>query len=847
MTSPSSPTIPRRRLSSRRGSVSAPDPYAKHGEINLNPNRFSTSTLTIVKVVATPSPSDSITAAHSAFANASISNTISLKDPPLPGHRRSHRRIGSNEGARGRPEAPGGSPRMSFAFSSFGPRTSQSDGTSGRTPSPSSTPPSPSRHRPASPGGNRSSTSGYTAPKPKLTPDQLYDLAHQATNSHYLPLSSPSIHRGSPRLSGSPRPSSSAGSFSAGTAPATFTPLHPSIYLPFVDRTAEVKALIESTPTRKLFALLKQTFPKSNSVGSHSSTAQDIKSPASPAFAGNISSTSEIQIPSDPKSWSFDHLICYITTTSREQEPDTLWAMKVRTCVISHSELIWERIKGALGVPPELDVDFDFALEMNADVFESSESESDSEREIQTSSSLKTPRTDDMEDAGMKARGYWEGWDAVMESPVFDRSSAPSSALASALTPAVSPSAGLIQEPLPMKVTNAILPPHNDLSGSGQTTVSPTPVDNRSRDNSQAVDAVPILDVKSRRNEKFNAHSSLGSFSSLSSSSYPSMSSLITSPPITGPNPQTGVIIEPLIISQSQSSITSPGLNPPPLSLPTSLADPSGASNTNALGDILEGAEEEEDEEKDEKTKDQKKAGSEDPPSPGTSSESAIDPAQIHGLRISLPSSSMIDGASSNPSSPVFSLHRPFSELSQNRPESLTSTLSRSNSLSHTRNTDPKRLSWGSVGIGASLHRSQSVGQVGSGLMRTGSAGSITSIRSYGHPAPGYSSDHSSHGSGPGVSDWEGGYDPVGDRSPGNPLFPSNFARLATGPTLIANNPALRSPPMPPPSKYPYLLHSRKNKFKRSGSSASGVSAATSNDYAITVGSNSSAVGELAE
>ena len=36
-----------------------------------------------------------------------------------------------------------------------------------------------------------------------------------------------------------------------------------------------------------------------------------------------------------------------------------LWIRKIRRCVMTHSELIWERIKGALGVPPELDVDFD--------------------------------------------------------------------------------------------------------------------------------------------------------------------------------------------------------------------------------------------------------------------------------------------------------------------------------------------------------------------------------------------------------------------------------------------------------------------------------------------------------
>ncbi|KAH9973611.1 hypothetical protein BGW80DRAFT_1459081 [Lactifluus volemus] len=41
-------------------------------------------------------------------------------------------------------------------------------------------------------------------------------------------------------------------------------------------------------------------------------------------------------------------------------------------------------------------------------------------------------------------------------------------------------------------------------------------------------------------------------------------------------------------------------------------------------------------------------------------------------------------------------------------------------------------------------------------------------------------------------------YDAVGERGPGNPLFPSNFAKLALGPTLTANNPALRSRDFPP-------------------------------------------------
>jgi len=41
-------------------------------------------------------------------------------------------------------------------------------------------------------------------------------------------------------------------------------------------------------------------------------------------------------------------------------------------------------------------------------------------------------------------------------------------------------------------------------------------------------------------------------------------------------------------------------------------------------------------------------------------------------------------------------------------------------------------------------------------------------------------------------------YDVVGERGPGNPLFPTNFARLALGPTLSANNPALRKRELPP-------------------------------------------------
>jgi hypothetical protein len=42
---------------------------------------------------------------------------------------------------------------------------------------------------------------------------------------------------------------------------------------------------------------------------------------------------------------------------------DTLWVRNARKCVLSHSELIWERLKGALGVPPELEVDGEYEAE----------------------------------------------------------------------------------------------------------------------------------------------------------------------------------------------------------------------------------------------------------------------------------------------------------------------------------------------------------------------------------------------------------------------------------------------------------------------------------------------------
>jgi hypothetical protein len=58
----------------------------------------------------------------------------------------------------------------------------------------------------------------------------------------------------------------------------------------------------------------------------------------------------------DPKLWSRAQLEYWFRHVDRDVASDEEWAAKARACVHSHSELLWERIKGALGIPPELDV-----------------------------------------------------------------------------------------------------------------------------------------------------------------------------------------------------------------------------------------------------------------------------------------------------------------------------------------------------------------------------------------------------------------------------------------------------------------------------------------------------------
>jgi hypothetical protein len=197
---------------------------------------------------------------------------------------------------------------MSFASASFAPPGSSS-GLGLRSGSPTHAH-GPSLHRRPS------------APKPRLSADQLVSLAQQSCN----PQSAPTSPGGSPLTA------------TSGSGRNSFTAIPDDVFLPFVDRTEEVRALFTSPqPGARLLALLAQTFP-SKSV---------LESPE----------TDESVFETDPRQWSFAQLEYWVKQVDRDVAPDEVWVGLIRRCVLYRSELIWERIKGALGAPPELDPD----------------------------------------------------------------------------------------------------------------------------------------------------------------------------------------------------------------------------------------------------------------------------------------------------------------------------------------------------------------------------------------------------------------------------------------------------------------------------------------------------------
>ena len=337
---------PSRKLTARRGSVSAPDPLGKNASLNYDSNRSSSSTLTIVRIVDPTS------------ASGIILNSPDSPSSPTLG-RRSLRRHGSTS------TSSSADIRLSFAFSSFSPispsqppsplSSSFSQNNPARTGSSPSTSP---RLRPSSPQFVRrnSASGGSTFSKPNLTPEQLVDLARLSSAPRYVPSATSSNQNNIDPTA------------SSVSSPAKFTVLPVDVYLPFVDRAAETNNLLLTPPTKKLFSLLAQTFP----TQVPHEEIQDLFSV-------------------DPGHWTFSTLRRWLTEVDRSSANDALWVRQARKCVLSHSELIWERLKGALGVPPELeleDLDIPHIEDSQAAVTLSSGTEDDHHSELTDHSQL---------------------------------------------------------------------------------------------------------------------------------------------------------------------------------------------------------------------------------------------------------------------------------------------------------------------------------------------------------------------------------------------------------------------------------------------------------------------------
>src|SRR5258706_11728414 len=165
---------------------------------------------------------------------------------------------------------------------------------------------------PSSPGGSRRiHPSTLSAP---LAPQQLYDLAMTSIYPRALP-------------------------DSVGAQPAVFNPLPSSHYLPFIVRSSEVTQLLTQGPPRRLWALIKQIYPQAL-----------------------------IEEANDPTKWPFSQLERWMFKVDRHEANDRLWVLKVRKCISTRSEALWEKLKNALGVSPELDEEEETEEEEKLDI-----------------------------------------------------------------------------------------------------------------------------------------------------------------------------------------------------------------------------------------------------------------------------------------------------------------------------------------------------------------------------------------------------------------------------------------------------------------------------------------------
>ncbi|KAL5531367.1 hypothetical protein ACEPAG_4244 [Sanghuangporus baumii] len=291
--SPQSP----KQLAARNGSVSAPDPHA------TRKSRPAPSTISKLSIVRVPQPKLDVEVAEGG------------------GKKLQRRQTTANGRVSGqRPERPSASPsRLSFASASF------------VTPNPSTDIKRSFSNRPSSPSRLASAPASFTLANAvqltalerrnarslscqfeRLAPSQIYDLARLSL-----------------------RPSTNV--LPAGYAPL-FMPLSEEIYLPFLDRPSEVFELLTRSDNKKLMVLFARMLPPSPANGSYY-----------PRTSCELAAT--------VGTWTFEDFITWLTQVSREEIEDEVWVRALRHFVLPKSEILWERLKGMLGVPPELDAD----------------------------------------------------------------------------------------------------------------------------------------------------------------------------------------------------------------------------------------------------------------------------------------------------------------------------------------------------------------------------------------------------------------------------------------------------------------------------------------------------------
>ncbi|KAG8850588.1 hypothetical protein FRB96_009679 [Tulasnella sp. 330] len=345
-----------RRLSQRRGSMAAPDPFLQHEVSNLV---SSSSRITIVRV---PSGKDSTPPSPGTHPRDSFSKG-SDRDPGSVSRRSSwgSAKSGSSEpGSAGR-----GRGRMTFAFSSFTPIDPPSS-TVERGNASTSGPPSPVSFKSKNGHSLAQATPLRAA---ALTPQQLYEVAQQATHPGKNNPISPIYGYG-----GLPLPANTSQQ-DGGIQPAPFVPLPSEVFLPFIQRPQEVCQLLATPQTGRLFALLASTFPQESGTGANSrpSSSMGIR----PQHTGGSTHSTHIpfnEIPDDPKAWTFSELSAWIRYVTRQEANDREWVRKIRLCINSRSEVLWQRFAGALGVPAGFEDEEDDMAVADEEDFSGSES-----------------------------------------------------------------------------------------------------------------------------------------------------------------------------------------------------------------------------------------------------------------------------------------------------------------------------------------------------------------------------------------------------------------------------------------------------------------------------------------